>query len=116
VSSPRLVSVLLGVKDTRPHFEEDNGATRKRAALFHWMLAALAAICFGLRRALRPLVRTGLCVADSLSEHLAKLSFGFRRCPRDARFLPLGHRQYVEYVGMESKPPRCGCLADGRAH
>jgi hypothetical protein len=32
-----------------------------------------------------------LRVADSLSEHLAKLSFGFRRLTREASFLPICH-------------------------
>ncbi len=56
--------------------------------------AALAAIIFGLR-ALRPVLRAGLRVADGLGQHLAQLSLRLRRLPRKARFLPLGHGHYV---------------------
>ena len=57
--------------------------------------APLRLIFFGLRRALRPLVRIGLRVADGLGQHLAQLSLRLRRLPRKARFLPLGHGHYV---------------------
>jgi hypothetical protein len=53
----------------------------------------LAAIFFGLRRALRPVLRAGLRIADGLGQHLAPLSLRLRR--RKARFLPLGHGHYV---------------------
>ena len=49
---------------------------------------------FGLR-ALRPVLRAGLRVADGLGQHLAQLSLRLRRLPRKARFLPLGHGHYV---------------------
>ena len=51
-------------------------------------------IIFGLR-ALRPVLRAGLRVADGLGQHLAQLSLRLRRLPRKARLLPLGHGHYV---------------------
>ena len=50
----------------------------------------LAAICFGLRRALR----LGLRIADSFGQHLAQLSLGLRWFPREG-FLPLYHKNHV---------------------
>jgi hypothetical protein len=51
----------------------------------------LRLIFFGLRRALRPVLRTGLRVADGLGQHLAQLGLRLRRFPREARFLPVSH-------------------------
>jgi hypothetical protein len=59
----------------------------------------LAAIFVDLRRALW----LGLCVADSLGEHLAKLSLGLRRFAREG-FLPLGHGPYVGMPEGELNP------------
>ncbi len=59
----------------------------------------LAAISFDLRRALW----LGLCVADGLGEHLAKLSLRLRRFAREG-FLPLGHGQYVGMHEVEVNP------------
>jgi hypothetical protein len=50
---------------------------------------------FGLRRALRPVLRAGLRAADGLGQYLAQLSLRLRRRPRKARFSGHGH-----YVGM----------------
>ena len=49
---------------------------------------------FGLRQALRPVVRAGLGIADGLGQHLTQLSLRLRRLPRD-RSLPLSHEVYV---------------------
>src|SRR5260370_29065261 len=59
-----------------------------------WTEVAIAAIIFGLR-ALPPVVRAGLRVADGLGQQLAQLGLRLRRLPRKARFSPLGHGHYV---------------------
>jgi hypothetical protein len=61
----------------------------------------LAAICFGLRRALR----LGLRIADSFGQHLAQLSLGLRWFPREG-FLPLYHKNYVGMTEGELNPKR----------
>jgi hypothetical protein len=56
---------------------------------------------FGLRRALPPVVRAGLRVADCLGQHLAQLSLRLRRFPREAGLLPVSHRHYVGMLEAE---------------
>ena len=64
-------------------------------------------------RALRPVLRAGLRVADGLGQHLAQLSLRLRRLPRKARFLPLGHG---DYVGMpEGEVNATGAAKSGAA-
>jgi hypothetical protein len=58
----------------------------------------LIAIAFGLRRPLW----LGLCIADGLCQHLAKLGLGFRGFT--CRFLPLGHAPYVGRPEGELNP------------
>jgi hypothetical protein len=48
-----------------------------------------------------------LRVADSLSEHLAKLSFGFRRLTREASFLPICHTHHMGMREGELNPELC---------
>ena len=67
-------------------------------------MAALAAIFFGLRQALRRVVRAGLRVADGLGQHLAQLSLRLCRLPRVARFLPVSHKRYVGMPEGEVNP------------
>jgi hypothetical protein len=55
----------------------------------------LRLIFFGLRRALRPLVRIGLRVADGLGQHLAQLGLRLGWLLREARFLPVSHNRYM---------------------
>lgn len=49
---------------------------------------------FGLRQALRSMVRAGLRVADGFGQHLAQLGLRLRRFPRKG-FLPVSHGPYV---------------------
>ena len=58
---------------------------------------------FGLRQALRTVVRPGLSIADGLGEHLTQLSLRLRRLPRD-RYLPVSHEVYVGMPEGELKP------------
>ena len=58
---------------------------------------------FGLRQALRTVVRPGLSIADGLGQHLTQLSLRLRRLPRD-RYLPVSHEVYVGMPEGELKP------------
>src|SRR3982074_2047173 len=58
---------------------------------------------FGLRQALRTVVRDGLRIADGLGQHLTQLSLRLRRLPHD-RYLPVSHDLYVGMPEGELKP------------
>ena len=57
---------------------------------------------FGLR-ALRPVLRAGLRVADGLGQHLAQLRLGLRRLSREV-LLPLSHYEYMGMSEAELNP------------
>lgn len=59
---------------------------------------------FGLREALRPVVRAGLRVTGGLCQHLAQLSLRLGGLPCEARFLPVRHRHYVGMTEGEVNP------------
>ena len=59
---------------------------------------------FGLRQALRPVVRTGVGVADGLGQHLAQLNLRPGRLSRVGGFLPVSHRHYVGMPEREVNP------------
>jgi len=60
---------------------------------------------FGLRQALRPMVRARLRIADGLGQHLAQFRLRLRGFPRESSFLPANHQNYVGMQEGEVNAP-----------